>query len=67
MRQAIIDTKTASRRALHFNTIPDAIAEADRLAAADRAGKLKQLGNWTLGQNLGHLASWVDYSFMGHR
>src|SRR5580704_9184115 len=61
-----INTKTLpTRRQLHFNTIPQAITEADRLAAAERAGKLTQLGNWTFGQNLGHLASWVDYSFNG--
>jgi hypothetical protein len=66
MPQATIDTKTIpSRRTLHFDAISAAIAEADRLAGADRAGKLKQLGNWTFGQNLGHLASWVDYSFDG--
>ena len=58
-------TNPKPRRTLHFTTIPQAIAEADRLAAADRAGKLTQLGNWTFGQNLGHLASWGDYSFDG--
>jgi Protein of unknown function (DUF1569) len=55
-----VDSKSIpNRRTLHFTTIPQVIA------AADRAGKLTQLGNWTFGQNLGHLASWVDYSFNG--
>jgi hypothetical protein len=61
-----IDTKQISgRRALHFDRIADALAEADRLEAAERAGKLRCLGNWTAGQNLGHLAAWVDYSYDG--
>jgi hypothetical protein len=55
-----------NRRSLHFNTIDDAIAEATRLAAADRAGKLKQLGNWSLGQALAHCAAWSDFAFIGY-
>ena len=35
------------------------------LAAADTAGKLHCCGNWTFGQILNHLATWVDYSFDG--
>ena len=61
-----IDTgKVSSRRPLRFDSIDQALAEADKLAAADRAGRLKQLGNWTLGQTLGHLASWIEYGYTG--
>lgn len=60
-----VNTAKVKRRTLHFNTLDEALAEVDRLVAADHAGKLKLLGNWTLGQNLNHVASWVGWSFDG--
>ncbi len=33
------------------------------MAQHDRNGNLRCLGNWTLGQILGHLAAWADYSY----
>jgi len=63
---AAVDTaKVAGRRMLRFESIDQAIAEADRLAEADRAGCLKRLGNWTQGQALGHLATWTEYGYTG--
>jgi hypothetical protein len=50
---------------LRFESIDEALAEVDRLVEAERAGRLKRVGNWTLGQALGHLAAWVDYSYTG--
>jgi hypothetical protein len=41
------------------------LAEVDRLVVAERAGRLKRLGNWTLGQTLGHLACWAEHSYTG--
>ena len=41
------------------------MAEVERLAAAERAGRLNRLGNWTLGQTLGHLATWAEYAYTG--
>src|SRR5437763_16830550 len=62
----IVDTrKIAGRRVLHFDSIDQLLKEVDRLAAAERAGRLKRLGNWTLGQNLGHLATWTEYIYTG--
>ncbi|HVS34730.1 MAG TPA: DUF1569 domain-containing protein [Gemmataceae bacterium] len=59
-----IDTaKVADRRPLHFETIDQMMAEVDRLAEAERAGRLGHLGNWTLGQTLGHLATWAEYAY----
>jgi len=55
-----------TRRSLRFNTIDEAIAEAERLAAAERAGQLSRCGNWTLGQALSHLATWATYPFDGY-
>jgi hypothetical protein len=56
----------APRRQLRFDTIDDALAEAERLAAAERDGRLARTGNWTLGQALGHLATWVNFAFEGY-
>lgn len=47
------------RRKLRFETVDDALREAQRLAEAEREGRLARAGNWTLGQTLGHLATWV--------
>ena len=54
------------RRQLRFDSIDAALAEAERLAAADRDGRLKRCGNWTLGQALGHLATWANFAFDGY-
>jgi hypothetical protein len=63
----LVDTgKVAGRRVLHFHSLEEIIADAERLAAAERAGKLKRLGNWTLGQALGHLGSWNDFAYDGY-
>jgi hypothetical protein len=62
----VVDTgKVAERRVLRFESIDEMLAEVDRLVAAERAGKLKRLGNWTLGQALGHLACWGEYAYTG--
>jgi hypothetical protein len=55
--------QVAERRILHFDSLDQVLAEVDRLVEAEKAGKLKQLGNWTLGQTLGHLACWMEYAF----
>jgi hypothetical protein len=54
------------RRALRFETIDEALAEAARLAAAEGEGRLSRCGNWELGQTLNHLATWCDYAFDGY-
>lgn len=63
----MIDTaKSPGFRTLRFNTLDDALAEAERLVAADRAGTLERYGNWTLGQNLSHIASFMNYPYDGY-
>lgn len=54
------------RRTLRFETIDAALAEADRLVAAEREGRLMRTGNWPLGQMLGHLATWANFAFDGY-
>jgi hypothetical protein len=50
---------------LRFESIDQMMAEVDRLVEAERAGRLKRRGNWALGQTLGHLAIWAEYSYTG--
>ena len=57
--------KVVGRRILRFESIAQVLAEVDRLAEAERTGRLRRLGNWTLGQTLGHLAAWAEYSYTG--
>jgi hypothetical protein len=62
-----LDTgKVAGRRVLRFDSIDQVLPEVNRLAEAERSGRLRQLGNWTLGQTLGHLACWAEYSYNGN-
>lgn len=61
-----VNTKTVpGRRTLRFNSIPDLAIEIDRIVAAEKAGRLGRVGNWTAGQNLGHLAKWIEMSYQG--
>jgi hypothetical protein len=61
-----VDTgAVANRRILRFDSIDQVLADVDRLVEAERAGRLKRLGNWTLGQALGHLAAWAEFGYTG--
>lgn len=62
-----INTATVSdRRRLRLHTIDDALADVERIVTADRAGKLRRTGNWTAGQTLGHIATWINYAWEGY-
>jgi hypothetical protein len=62
-----VDTaKLPARRVLHFDSLDEMLAEVDRLVEAERQERLKRLGNWRLGQTLGHLASWTEYGYDGY-
>ena len=63
----MIDTsKVKKRRELRIETIDACLAELERIADGDRQGQLKTLGNWTAGQNLSHLAAWIEYGWDGY-
>lgn len=62
---ALINTRKAERRTLHFDSINDIVKDVDRIVAADRAGKLRCTGNWTAGQTFGHLATWIEFGYNG--
>jgi len=55
-----------ARRKLRFETVDDAIREAERLADAERQGRLTRVGNWSLGKTLGHLATWATFAHDGY-
>ena len=57
--------KVAGLRTLHFESLDQVMAEAERVAEAERGGRLRCLGNWTVGQTLGHLACWMEYCYTG--
>jgi hypothetical protein len=64
---AVVDTgRVTGCRAPRFESIDQLFADVERLAAAERAGTLKRVGNWTLGQALGHLATWAQFSYDGN-
>ena len=66
LRMSQVDTgQVPNRRELQFKSIDDLLADVDRLIEAERVGRLKCLGNWTLGQTLGHLATWAEFSYTG--
>lgn len=61
-----VNTKTVpGRRALRFNSIADLAVEIDRIVAADAAGRLGRVGNWSAGRIFGHLAKWIEMSYAG--
>lgn len=62
----MIDTRKADRRRLRFETLAEAIAEAEALAAAEVAGGLRGVGNWSLGQAISHVAFWAELPFVGY-
>jgi hypothetical protein len=55
----------ANRRLLRFENLDDVMVDVAGLAAAEAAGGLRTSGNWTFGQSLNHLATWVDYAYDG--
>jgi hypothetical protein len=56
----------ATRRRLHFTTLDASLRDAESLAEAAQHGTLQATGNWTLGQALAHLATWVNMPFDGY-
>ena len=62
-----IDTRNvASFRKLRFDSLDDCLAEVGRILAADEEGVLRNSGNWTPGQVMAHIASWIEYGYDGY-
>ena len=58
--------KLTNRRKLRFSSIDEVFADVEKLLAAERAGNLARIGNWSFGQTLGHLAAWAGFCFDGY-
>lgn len=58
--------KVLGHRAPRYTSPAELYADVQRLVAAEQAGGLTRMGNWTLGQALGHLGSWVNFAFDGN-
>jgi hypothetical protein len=58
--------KVRDRRKLRFESAEDVLRDAELLVEAARRGTLRATGNWSLGQALAHLATWVNMPFDGY-
>ena len=65
-RKMINTKKVRDRRAVRFSTLDDVLRDAEVLAESARLGTLRATGNWSLGQALAHLATWVNMPFDGY-
>jgi hypothetical protein len=54
------------RRPVRFETIEQALADAQAITVAANDGRLRRLGNWSVGQTFGHIAAWINYAFDGY-
>lgn len=63
---APVDVRQVKHRVLRFESIDECLAEIERIADADAQGTLRTTGNWTSGQNLAHLAAWIEYGYDGY-
>lgn len=57
---------STDRRRLHLVNLDALSTELDRIEAAERSGELRAVGNWTPGQILGHVGSWINYGWDGY-
>jgi hypothetical protein len=53
-------------RTLRFHCIDDCTSEVHQIMSAAESGNLRASGNWTAGQVLTHLASWIEYGYDGY-
>lgn len=60
-----VDTKTASRRSLKFDSFEEIVADLDKIESAMDAGTLATSGNWTAGQNFEHTGKFLGYALDG--
>jgi hypothetical protein len=56
-------SRIKERRKVRFESPDEAMRDVERLMALERDGRLESLGNWTLGQALGHLATWIGFAY----
>jgi len=61
MSEQVSTKQVGGRRELRFSSLDEVLQDAERLAA----GRVRELGNWSLGQVLMHLARSIDASVDG--
>jgi Protein of unknown function (DUF1569) len=58
--------RVKDRRKLRFENADDVFRDAEALADAERRGALRATGNWSLGQAIGHVATWARFPLEGY-
>lgn len=61
----MIDTRTAARRKLRFESLDELLNELAAIETAVQDGTIQTTGNWTVGQVMAHLAAWIEYGYDG--
>ncbi|HEX2837719.1 MAG TPA: DUF1569 domain-containing protein [Phycisphaerales bacterium] len=59
-------TNVTDCRVLRFESMADVLADAERIAASDRAGTLRRTGNWTAAQAMNHVSAFMEYPYDGY-
>jgi hypothetical protein len=54
-----VDTRTAPRRELRFQSFEDILADIERVQSAVDAGRASTTGNWSVGENADHCARFI--------
>jgi hypothetical protein len=54
-----------ARRQIHLRSLPDLVAEVERIRASAVAGRVRPLGNWTAAHVFHHLGKFVEGSLDG--
>jgi len=54
------------RRPVRLASMRDYQAEVRRIAAAERDGRVRRSGNWSVPVVFNHLAAWMEYPFDGY-
>ena len=63
----MIDTgKVQGRRQVSYANLEALLGDLDKVCSAEATGKLRKIGNWSLGQACGHIAAWMDYPYDGY-
>ena len=62
----VVNTAKVKRRKLWFHSIDDLLSDLERVETAERNGKLRTTGNWSVGQILAHLSAWIEYGWDGY-
>jgi hypothetical protein len=58
-----INTAKITRRAVRFDTIDQALAEAARITALQKSNAAQYAGNWDASQIINHVAAWAEYAY----